>query len=69
MLLRFVSADNSNVHKKETDDGASFVWSYADVNVINTYNWNLEEDADIIVGPFNANDVNTVELVFDQIIY
>lgn len=29
----------------------------------------MEEDADIIVGPFNANDVNTVELVFDQIIY
>ena len=69
MLLRFVSADNSNVHKKGTDDGASFVWSYADVNVINTYNWSLEENADIIVGPFNANDVNTVELVFDQIIY
>ena len=64
-----VYADNSNVHKKETDYGASLVVSTADVNVINTYNWNLEEDADIIVGPFNANDVNTVELVFDQIIY
>ena len=64
-----VYADNSNVHKKSTDLGVSYVVSTADVNVINTYNWNLEEDADIIVGPFNANDVNTVELVFDQVIY
>jgi hypothetical protein len=60
-----VYADNTG---KKVELGEFFL-SDADVNVINTYNWNLEEDADIIVGPFNANDVNTVELVFDQIIY
>jgi hypothetical protein len=61
-----VYADNTG---KKVELGSEFFLSDADVNVINTYNWNLEEDADIIVGPFNANDVNTVELVFDQIIY
>ena len=54
---------------KKVEFGSEYFLSDADVNVTNTYNWNLEEDADIIVGPFNANDVNTVELVFDQIIY
>ncbi|MBQ3895627.1 MAG: hypothetical protein II734_00780, partial [Paludibacteraceae bacterium] len=60
-----VYADNTG---KKVEFGSLFL-SDANVNVINTYNWNLEEDADIIVGPFNANDVNTVELVFDQVIY
>ncbi len=61
-----VYADNTN-HKVEY--GSEFFPADFNMNVTNTYNWNPEEDADIIVGPFNANDVNTVELVFDQIIY